>query len=225
MNESFVSWSQWEEGSASFIHSFIHEGSSSFLGVFPCSQCVPIMFPWDSQVVSPKMFPIAPHIYHIELWFCPKLNSHVCKLKRWAIGAAHLFLFCNWRSKEITLIWECSMLPKIWWWANQYDSFNPKKKSCEYTHELINMNCKMPLKYHKGPMYVCMVKENSKFNLEKRLNTKPLTNHLIIHMAYNIDNMMTLEIPLEIHQLGMATIIHCTQFGFVTHWMIPHQTE
>jgi hypothetical protein len=70
-----------------------------------------------------------------------------------------------------------------------------------------------------------MVKENSKFNLEKRLNTKPLTNHLIIHMAYNIDNMMTLEIPLEIHQLGMATIIHCTQFGFVTHWMIPHQTE
>jgi hypothetical protein len=44
-------------------------------------------------------------------------------------------------------------------------------------------------------------------------------------MAYNIDNMMTLEMPLDIHQLGMATIIHCTQFGFVAHWMIPHQNQ
>jgi hypothetical protein len=80
-NESFVSWSQWEEGLTSFIHSFIHEESIFFLGF----SLVPNVFPSCSHGI-PKMFPIAPHIYPIR--FCPKFNSHVCKVKRWAIWAS-----------------------------------------------------------------------------------------------------------------------------------------
>jgi hypothetical protein len=147
----------------SLIHSFIHRGLVLLLGF----SHVPNVFPSCSQVVSPKMFPIAPHIYH-PIRFCPKFNSHVCKLKSWVIGAiAHLFLFCNWRSKEMLRFGSAQCYQKNWWWANQYDSFNPKKKKrkiCEYTHELINMNRRMLLTILKGQ---CMVKENSKFNLEK----------------------------------------------------------
>jgi hypothetical protein len=113
---------------ASFIHSFIHEGSSFFLGFFPCSQCVPIMFPWASQVVPPKMFPIAPHIYPIWV-FLPKVQLSCMQTKEVGTFVSILQL----EVKRDASIWECPMLPKIWWWANQNDSFNPKKKSCEYT--------------------------------------------------------------------------------------------
>jgi hypothetical protein len=93
---------------ASFIHSFIHEGSSFFLGFFPCSQCVPIMFPWASQVVPPKMFPIAPHIYPIWV-FLPKVQLSCMQTKEVGTFVSILQL----EVKRDASIWECPMLPKI----------------------------------------------------------------------------------------------------------------
>jgi hypothetical protein len=41
----------------------------------------------------PIRFPIAPHFYPIMV--CPKFNSHVYKLKRWAIMSVFVFYFAT----------------------------------------------------------------------------------------------------------------------------------
>jgi hypothetical protein len=99
--------------------SFVFFFSPFVLNVFPlCSNEVPEV---------PKTFPIAPLIYPI--WFAQKFNSHACKLKSWAIGEGHLFLFCNWGLKRCFYWGNCPMCPKkTWWWANQYGSLETRKK-------------------------------------------------------------------------------------------------
>jgi hypothetical protein len=80
-----ISCSQWEGSSCTYEWSpilFVWE--NEFLGFFPCSQSVLIMFPWDSQRSQDVALPIKPQIYPIW-FFCPKFNSRVYKLNRWAI--------------------------------------------------------------------------------------------------------------------------------------------
>jgi hypothetical protein len=101
---------------------------SLILNVFPlCSNEVPEV---------PKTFPIAPLIYPI--WYAQKFNSHASNLKRWDIGEHFCFYFVTGVERGAS-IGDCPMCPKTWWWANQYGCFKTRK-SCECTHELINMN-------------------------------------------------------------------------------------
>jgi len=112
-----VSCSQWE-GSAC-----THEGSSFFsFGegggrgkgsfVFLCAQCVPIS---SSQRVNqvPKLFlktfPIAPQIYPI--WFAQKFNSHLYKLKRYAL-VKYICLYFATGIHRCASIGECPMFQK-----------------------------------------------------------------------------------------------------------------
>ncbi len=71
---------------------------------------VPMIFPWDSYQVPQvlklflKTFPItsiARQIYPI--WFCPLVNSHGYKLKRWAIRELICFYFAT-GSKDVVLL-------------------------------------------------------------------------------------------------------------------------
>jgi hypothetical protein len=56
-----------------------------------CSQSVPKYIP--------KNFPNSTLVLFNMV--CPKFDSHVHKLKRWATGQRiHLFLFCNWGPKR-----------------------------------------------------------------------------------------------------------------------------
>ncbi len=82
MNESFVSWSQWEEGSASFIHSFIHSwGVQFFSWVFPmfpmCSHHVPMGFPSCFSQDVPNS---TSHLSHWTL-FSPKVQLSCMQTK------------------------------------------------------------------------------------------------------------------------------------------------
>jgi hypothetical protein len=86
----------------------------------------------------PDMFPIAPGFYHI--WFAPKCNSPCIWSKMVKSRGAHLFIVCNWGSKEVLLLGTCPMFQNNCWWANQRGSFLKNRKSCERTHDLINMN-------------------------------------------------------------------------------------
>jgi len=52
-----------------------------------------------------------------------------------------LFLFCDWGSKEVLLLGSVQCSKKVGDVANQCGTFpKEKKKTCEHTHELINMN-------------------------------------------------------------------------------------
>jgi hypothetical protein len=61
-----------------------------FVFFFSYSQCVPIMFPWDSQVFPKDVPNTASDLSHMV---CLNFNSSVYKLKRWA--RPQLPLFCN----------------------------------------------------------------------------------------------------------------------------------
>jgi hypothetical protein len=43
---------------------------------------------------------------------CSKFNSPVYKLKQVKSKGAHLFLFCNWGSKDVLLWGACTMFQK-----------------------------------------------------------------------------------------------------------------
>jgi hypothetical protein len=72
---------------------------------------VPIMFQSCSQKF-PKIFSIAPQIYHVTI--CPKLNSHVYKLKSLDIGEHIGFYFEIGVQKgaSIGVLGECPMFQK-----------------------------------------------------------------------------------------------------------------
>jgi hypothetical protein len=67
---------------------------------------------------------------------CPKFNSHVYKLKRWALSGMHLFLFCNWGSKEV-LPCRSAQCSKKNDDGPMDMTFSKNKINC--THESINM--------------------------------------------------------------------------------------
>ncbi len=105
------------------------------------------MFSRGSQVpkvfpnVFPKMFPIAPWV--IYPYGLPKVQLPCIETKQVASGDAHLFLFCNWGSKEVLLLGGMPKVPKellMGQSINMANSFLKRKKSCEpTTHDLINM--------------------------------------------------------------------------------------
>ncbi len=76
----------------------------------------------------PKTFPIAPRICPYGL---PKSNSHVYKLKRWAIWGPHLFLVCNCGQKRCFFLGSAQCSKRNWWWAIKMallqDTQNKKK--------------------------------------------------------------------------------------------------
>jgi hypothetical protein len=100
----------------------------------------------------PDMFPIAPGFYHI--WFAPKFNSPCIWSKMVKSRGAHLFIVCNWGSYLLTYL-QFSVIKWIQRGASIGDMPNvpkqllmgqstwllfKKRKSCEPTHDLINMN-------------------------------------------------------------------------------------
>jgi hypothetical protein len=96
------------------------------LNVFSsCSHGVP-------QVV-PNSITILSHMV------CPKFNSDVYKVKRWAIGERICVFFWDWGSKEVLLMGRPQCSKKIGDGGNQC-CFLQKEKKCERTHEPINMS-------------------------------------------------------------------------------------
>jgi hypothetical protein len=89
-----VSCSQWE--GLTCIHERFNflllegEERGHYYYFSPCSQCVPIMFPWGSQVI-PQYF--CNSISDLSHMVCPKFNSDVYKLKRWVTGEYICFCF------------------------------------------------------------------------------------------------------------------------------------
>jgi hypothetical protein len=83
--------------------------------------------PWNSQHI-PQDFP--NNTSNLSHMLCPEFNSHVYKLKLWAIGE-HMV-------KKHVWIGGCLEFQKLSWWVIQYGSF--KKQNCEHTHGLVNMN-------------------------------------------------------------------------------------
>ncbi len=107
--------------------------------LFPCSQCVPMMFPWCSYQLTkgfpklfPKMFTIVCQMYLI--WFAQSSTLMYMNWKRSDVGEHICFYFATGAS--IGGVPKCSKI-----WANQYGSFGKKtkhksKKKWEHTHEL-----------------------------------------------------------------------------------------
>jgi hypothetical protein len=83
-----------------------------------------------------KLFPIASQFYVYGL---PQFNSHVHQLKRSAKSVEYLFLFCDWGPKRSFYRGVPNVPKKL---ANQCAPLKKgkKKKKCDHTHELINMN-------------------------------------------------------------------------------------
>ncbi len=68
---------------------------------------------------------------------CPKFNAHVYKLKRWAIDKCLCFYFPT-KDKEAFLFGNAQCSKKI---DDGPINMGPsKKKTCDFTQELINMN-------------------------------------------------------------------------------------
>jgi hypothetical protein len=57
-----------------------------------------------------------------------KFNSHIYKLQKMKFKGAHLFLFCNWGSKEVLLLGACSMFQKNAGGPINMAPFKKKKK-------------------------------------------------------------------------------------------------
>jgi hypothetical protein len=70
----------------------------------------------------------------------PKVQLPLYKLDKVKFRGAHLFIFCNWGSKEVLLLGHAQCSQKNCWLVTQYGSYKKKQKSCELTHDLINMN-------------------------------------------------------------------------------------
>jgi len=70
----------------------------------------------------------------------PKVQLPLYKLDKVKFRGAHLFLFCNWGSKEVLLLGHAQCSQKNCWLVNQYGSYKKKQKSFDLTHDLINMN-------------------------------------------------------------------------------------
>jgi hypothetical protein len=112
-----VSCSQWE-GSAC-----THEAPSFFLWgggggleerdflFFPCSQSVPIVFPWDSQVVPQDVSKSTSDLSHMV---CPRFNSHL-SMKQ---GSLFCFCFVLMRSTEPRCFRSCTYC--LWKALNEY---------------------------------------------------------------------------------------------------------
>jgi hypothetical protein len=89
----------------------------AFFPLFP--MCVFPSGSPSSQLVPQDKFWIAPQFYPI--WFAQSLTVSCIN---WKGGPyeANLFLFCDWRSKEVLLLWSAQCSLKKWWCANQYGS-------------------------------------------------------------------------------------------------------
>lgn len=117
-------------------------------GLLLCSQKVP-----QVPKLFLKTFPIAPSIYPI--WFAPSSTLYI-NWKGGAIGEHICFYFAT-RVKKNASIEECPMFQSFQWWANQYGSFKRKWKSCECTHDLINMN------HYKVLVFLITIKKGDLF--------------------------------------------------------------
>jgi len=69
-----------------------YKSNNAFFCLFPM---VLIMFPWGSSSSWLVLENIPNSTSFLSHMVCPKFNSHVYKLRRYAIGGIHLFLFCN----------------------------------------------------------------------------------------------------------------------------------
>ncbi len=111
-----------------------------FFGFFTCSQCVPIRFPKGSS--SPQVVPqdISNSTSDFSHMVCPKFNSDVYKLKRWALGEHICLLLCNLGSKEVLLLGSAQCSNTNSQCTNQFMAPLKRQESYENTHKLINVN-------------------------------------------------------------------------------------
>jgi len=87
---------------------------SLVLNVFSsCSHGVPQVVPNSTIILSHMV--------------CPKFNSYVYKVKRWAYRGTHFFLFWDWGSKEVLLWGSAQCFEKIGDGAINVFSFKKKK--------------------------------------------------------------------------------------------------
>jgi hypothetical protein len=102
---------------------------------------VPNVFSWCVQIVPqvlklfPMTFPIAPHVYPI----CFAQSSTLMNIN-WKDGLKSTFVsICSWGSKEVLLLGSTQCSKNI---DGEPINMAPsnQKKSCECTHQLINMN-------------------------------------------------------------------------------------
>ncbi len=85
----------------------------NFRHFFLSSHHVPIMFPMCSHEIL-KFSQNAPNsTFVLSHMVCPKFNSHVYKLKRWALGRTHLFLFLQMAVQIGASIGECPIFQKL----------------------------------------------------------------------------------------------------------------
>jgi len=118
-------------------------GRVFFFFDLPCSQCVPNMFSSCSLEVPqvPKLFhnafPVASQFYPI--WFA---QSSTLIYINWEgrLLRIHLFLFCNWGSKEVLPLGSAQCSKKIAVGPMNMALSKKNLKSYEHTHELINTN-------------------------------------------------------------------------------------
>jgi hypothetical protein len=106
--------SQWEGSACTHDQSsfFLFErggrerGNFCFFSLFPmCSHQVLRVFP----NTLPNMFPIAPQLYYV--WFCPKFNTHVYKLKMRNLGE-HICLYFTIGGQKRCFYWGMPNVPK-----------------------------------------------------------------------------------------------------------------
>jgi hypothetical protein len=130
---------------------FLEGAGLGFFFVFPSySQCVPHYIPMRFSKGSPscssQWFPNSTSVLSHAV--CPKFNSQVYQLRRWAIEAP--FVSILWLGVQRgASIGECPIFQKIDDGSiNMAPSNKPRKrkrKSCELTHELISTNvCYVP---------------------------------------------------------------------------------
>ncbi len=94
-----------------------------------CSHRAPIRFPTGSSRGSQQHLSFTPY-------GLPKVNSHL--YEKVQCKGAHLFLFCDWGPKRCFYSGSAQCSKKID--DGPMNVAPSKKKSCEGTHELINLN-------------------------------------------------------------------------------------